>query len=176
MKNTNDEFKTLAFTAICSMADSIQNLISLANDNNQDRYGDCPFCNGEEDHSVGDCSSQGILYYAKAFKKWVEEQHRLQSEEDGFRVVEINDNETRSTPKICRFCEHWREIRVEDYYVEELDVMWPGPHGECRKIHEYSQDNNAWTHASTEENCDSDTGLITTFGFGCNQWEEGEEL
>lgn len=32
----------------------------------------------------------------------------------------------------CKLCKYWRHIRDVDFNVD--DIVWYGPHGECRKI------------------------------------------
>lgn len=61
----------------------------------------------------------------------------------------------------CQTCKYWRRIR------EIADDEWPGPHGECEKIDEDSQQSLAWTYGSGE--C-VDPGLITMPTFGCVEW------
>ena len=74
----------------------------------------------------------------------------------------------------CSNCKHWRKIRDEDLQAEE-DVVWPGPHGECMLIDEFSVDKNAWVYSSLSpldnrfpvQNAEIEPSLITKPDFGC---------
>ncbi len=76
----------------------------------------------------------------------------------------------------CSICKHWRKIRDEDHKAEE-DVTWPGPHGECMLIDEFSTDKKGWIYVSsmpidnrspvTMNNVDIEPSLITNPDFGC---------
>lgn len=75
----------------------------------------------------------------------------------------------------CLFCEHWRFIRNNDYIVAEKDenIIWPGPHGECKIIDDISQNQCAWVSSTCEkmryekDNSDCEGSLITMPNFGC---------
>lgn len=75
---------------------------------------------------------------------------------------------------ICGACRHWRKIREQSYRKED-GQEWPGPHGECCLIDEYSTDKKAWTDLAlgplepTEPmvNAGGEACLITMPDFGC---------
>ncbi len=94
--------------------------------------------------------------------------------------------------KMCLNCKFWRFIRNEDYKT------WKGPHGECNKITDYSQDEEiAWldsyttypdydgkleeqgikypirmTHDLADNELIQNAALITKPNFGCNLFED----
>lgn len=73
----------------------------------------------------------------------------------------------------CLYCEHWRFIRDEDCNINP-EITWPGPHGECYKIDDISQDCGAWVSSTCEKTrcernvSDCEGSLITKPNFGCN--------
>ena len=66
----------------------------------------------------------------------------------------------------CQTCRFWRHIRDETF------EGWPGPHGECQLIDEYSIDQLAWIAGDD----DADLSLITKPKFGCVAWQGKEEI
>ena len=67
----------------------------------------------------------------------------------------------------CLTCKHWRKIRDEDAFG------WPGPHGECLNLDEFSTDKTAWLwFANVEKDNCGDLSLVTKPDFGCTLWEE----
>lgn len=83
----------------------------------------------------------------------------------------------------CSNCKHWRKIRDEALKVEE-DIIWPGPHGECMLIDQYSTDKSAWIYVSiipedyrnpvTMNNVDMEPSIMTSPDFGCIHGEAKE--
>ncbi len=75
---------------------------------------------------------------------------------------------------LCKDCKHWRKIRDEDHQAEE-GVVWPGPHGECMLIDEFSTDKKAWVYSSLSsldnrlpvQNAEVEPSLITKPDFSC---------
>jgi len=63
----------------------------------------------------------------------------------------------------CKLCRHWRKIRDDDY-VDDDGTVWPGPHGECNAVNDYSINKNsiAWISGDGE-----DMSLITREVFSC---------
>lgn len=71
----------------------------------------------------------------------------------------------------CKMCKYWRHIRDVDFNVDD-DIVWYGPHGECRKIDIDSASKKfAWICSSDSDNM-SDLSLITSPDFGCNLFEK----
>lgn len=93
--------------------------------------------------------------------------------------------ELENNMKSCATCSYWRKIRDEDYNAVDSSVknLWPGPHGECRLINEYSTEIGAWLANSliyisddtakndSGWNVESDVGLITRPTFWCGKWK-----
>ncbi len=80
----------------------------------------------------------------------------------------------------CKDCKRWRHIR--DTAINTENGVWSGPHGECMKIDEFSNDDGVWLHTWVGpanpclpcENVGYESSLITRPDFGCNLFEEKE--
>ncbi len=99
----------------------------------------------------------------------------------------------------CKDCVYWRHIRDEDYPTQ--DEVWPGPHGECKVIDNYSWDKDRheaeqelahidvvavyYVNGVTpfvddgiqldKENHSIEGNLITSPNFGCVLFKEKEQ-
>ncbi|MDO8610961.1 MAG: hypothetical protein Q7R95_10555 [bacterium] len=62
----------------------------------------------------------------------------------------------------CAQCKYWRKIQDEKFITK--DGTWPGPHGECNAIIDYTENPSmAWLCGN-----DGDLSLITQPDFSCS--------
>lgn len=89
-------------------------------------------------------------------------------ESDGFGHIRFVEIYAQWEPPTCSTCKHWRHIRDEDLKTKK--GVWPGPHGECGQINEWSLDRGAWL-VNIDEIHDNDLSLITKGTFSCSEHE-----